>query len=183
MTIEVRRSEATDRRAILDLMDSARGIGLSPTEQAERGFVQGVMDEATLIRLEPGPGVFIAEEDGTFAGFAMTAEPHVASDGPPRLALEAARAAVGNQRLFMYGPAAVEPRFQGRGVLTVLLSTLSAQLCDRFDFGVAFVEHANRKSLAVHRHYAMTEVPGFSVEARQYHVFTFAPAQFATLGH
>ncbi|MFF3568999.1 GNAT family N-acetyltransferase [Nocardia jiangxiensis] len=179
MTIRVRRSGPDDRAAILRLMAAARGDGLSPDERAERGFVQGTMDEAVLARFEAGTGVFLAEEGDRLAGFAMTSGAVDPPDGPPRRTLEAARAAVGDQRIFLYGPAAVDPSFQGRGVLSLLLRELGAQLRDRFDLGVAFVEDANRKSLAVHRHYGMTEVPGFSVGERRYHVFTFEPAQFA----
>lgn len=179
MTIEVRRSGPDDRAAILRLMEASRGDGLSPQERAERGFVQGTMDRDVLARFEAGTGVFLAEEGDRLAGFAMTSEALDPPDGPPRRTAEAARAAVGDRRLFLYGPAAVDPRFQGRGVLTLLLRGLCEQLRDRFDLGVAFVEDANRKSLAVHRHYGMNEVPGFSLGERRYHVFTFAPAQFA----
>jgi GNAT superfamily N-acetyltransferase len=180
MTIGVRRSEQNDRAAILRLMAAARGDGLSPQERAERGFVQGTMDEAVLARFEAGTGVFLAEEDGRLAGFAMTSDTVAVPDGPPRRAVEAARAVVGDRRIFLYGPAAVDPDFQGRGVLSLLLRYLSEQLGDRFDLGVAFVEDANRKSLAVHRHYGMSEVPGFSIGERAYHVFTFEPAQFTS---
>jgi ribosomal protein S18 acetylase RimI-like enzyme len=142
-------------------------------------FAQGTMDETILARLELGPGVFVAERDGTLAGFVMTSEPAAVHEGPPKLALDAARAAVGERRLVMYGPGAVDPNFQGRGVVTSLLRTVSAQLRDQFDIGVLFIEDANRKSLAVHRHYGMTEVPGFTVSARDYHVFAFDLAGFS----
>jgi GNAT superfamily N-acetyltransferase len=174
MAIEVRRSGPADRAAILRLIDAARGTELSASERAERGFVQGAWDETALAQYESGPGVFVAvDQDGALAGFAMTAEPETAHDGPPKLAVDAARAALGEQRLLMYGPVAVDPSFQGRGVLTSLLSAAIAHLRDTFDIGVLFVEDANQKSLAVHRHYGMTEVPGFTVGARDYHVFTF----------
>ena len=179
MTIEVRRSGPADRAAILRLIEAARGIELSASERAERGFVQGTWDETVLARYESGPGVFVAvERDGTLAGFAMTSGPETAHDGPPKLALDAARTALGEQRLLMYGPVAVDPSFQGRGVLTSLLSAVIAHLHDEFDIGVLFVEDANQKSLAVHRHYGMAEVPGFTVLARDYHVFTFDLASF-----
>ncbi|NKS78063.1 hypothetical protein GS539_19865 [Rhodococcus hoagii] len=45
MTITVRRSGPQDREAILALMAASRGDGLSAEERAERGFVQGRMDE------------------------------------------------------------------------------------------------------------------------------------------
>jgi GNAT superfamily N-acetyltransferase len=179
MTIEVRRSDADDRAAILNLMEQARGTGLSDEERAQRGFVQGVMDEAALIGFESGTGIFVAVEDGRLAGFAMTAHPSTVQEGPPLLAVQSAQSTAGDQRLFMYGPAAVDPGFQGRGVLTSLLRALSAALRADFDLGVAFVEEANHRSLQVHRHYGMVEVPGFSFQGRNYHVFTFDPAELA----
>jgi hypothetical protein len=103
--------------------------------------------------------------------------------GPSKLSLEAVRSANADhpeQRLFLCGPLAVDPRFQGRGVLTMLLASLNRDLGGRFDLAVAFVEDANKKSLAVHRHYGMTEIPGFWYEGREYHVFTYSPDLFAT---
>lgn len=173
----MRRSGPQDREAILALMAASRGDGLSAQERAERGFVQGRMDADVLTRFQEGTGVFIAEETGRLAGFAMTSEPGAVASGPPRLALDAL--GDGDGRLFLYGPAAVDPGFQGRGVLTMLLTALSRELRDRFDLGVAFVEAANAKSLAVQRHYGMTEAATFVFDGRDYFVFTFDPAEFA----
>lgn len=179
MTIEVSRSSPDDRDSILGLMELARGADLSPEERAQRGFVQGVMDEAALARFEAGTGIFVAREEGHLAGFAMTSSPDAVQIGPPRLAVDAARAATVDKRLFMYGPAAVDPKFQGRGVLTSLLRGLSGSLRYEFDLGVAFVEDANRRSLEVHRHYGMVEIPGFTFDSRSYHVFTFDPVRLS----
>ncbi|NKR61831.1 GNAT family N-acetyltransferase [Rhodococcus hoagii] len=176
MTITVRRSGPQDREAILALMAASRGDGLSAEERAERGFVQGRMDEDVLTRFQQGTGVFVAE-DGVLAGFAMTSEPGAVTSGPPRLAVDAV--GEGRGRLFLYGPAAVDRDYQGRGVLTKLLAALSRALRDRFDLGVAFVEAANAKSLAVHRHYGMTEAATFVFDDRDYFVFTFSPDEFA----
>lgn len=180
MTITVRRSGPDDRPAILALLQAARGEGLSPAERAERGFVQGAMDDQVLTRFQEGTGVFVAEEDGALAGFAMTSLPGAVSSGPPKLAVDAVTdGAQAPGRPFLYGPAAVDPRFQGRGVLTAMLTALCRELRSEFDRGVAFVEAANEKSLAVHRHYGMTEAARFHHADRQYLVFTFDPTAFA----
>ncbi|NKS67293.1 hypothetical protein GS461_18210 [Rhodococcus hoagii] len=55
MTITVRRSGPQDREAILALMAASRGDGLSAEERAERGFVQGRMDEDVLTRFQQAP--------------------------------------------------------------------------------------------------------------------------------
>lgn len=180
MTIIVRRSGPDDRPAILALMRAARGEGLSAAERAERGFVQGAMDDQVLTRFQEGTSVFVAEEDGALAGFAMTSPPGAVSSGPPKLAVDAITGGTrAPRRPFLYGPTAVDPRFQGRGVLTAMLAALCRELRDEFDRGVAFVEAANEKSLAVHRHYGMTEAARFHHADREYLVFTFDPAAFA----
>lgn len=183
MTINVRRSRPEDHAAILSLMDAARGAGLSDEERARRGFVQGNLTGELLDRFEEGPGVFVADAAGELAGFAITSEP---SRLPPHHPAAAAVAAVigaadGRDlgRLFLYGPVAVDERFQGRGVLTRLLTALSRALADDFDLAVAFVETANERSLAVHRHYGMTEAARFEAAGRACVAFTFSPAAFA----
>jgi GNAT superfamily N-acetyltransferase len=183
MTISVRRSRPEDHSAILSLMDKSRGVGLSDEERARRGFVQGSLTEELLSRFEDGPGVFVADAAGELAGFAVTSEP---GRLPPQHPASAAVAAVNEAadgrdlgRLFLYGPVAVDERFQGRGVLTRLLTTLSRALADDYDLAVAFVETANERSLAVHRHYGMTEAAPFETGGRTYVAFTFSPAAFA----
>jgi RimJ/RimL family protein N-acetyltransferase len=179
MTISVRRSGPADRPAILALMDAARGDGLSASEKAERGFVQGTLDERLLARFQENLGVFVAEDGDALAGFAMTTEPGTVTGGPPKRTADTARERLpASTRFFLYGPTAVDPRFHGRGVLTLLLSALSRELADRFDRGVAFVEAANEKSLAVHRHYGMSEIGRFDHNDRDYRVFAFDPADF-----
>ncbi|MDV8009827.1 GNAT family N-acetyltransferase [Rhodococcus sp. IEGM 1241] len=180
MTITVRRSGTTDLGAILALMQEARGEGLSHEEKAERGFVQGRMDEAMLAGLQEGSGVFVAEEDGSFAGFAVTSSPVLFTSGPAKETVDAVSAlAPDDSRFFLYGPVAVDRRFQGRGVMTALLKSLCRDLVDDYDLGSAFVEVTNAKSLAVHRHYGMTEAAHFTIDDREYAVFTFEPSAFA----
>jgi L-amino acid N-acyltransferase YncA len=180
VTVRTRVSGPADRTAILALLAAARGDELSEAERAERGFVQGRMDAALLARFQEGTGVFVAEEDGVLAGFAMTSEPGTVTAGPPGRTADLARQHLGaSVSLFLYGPAAVDGRFQGRGILSRLLGELSRALGDRFDRGVAFVETANAKSLAVHRHYGMTELARFVYDGRDYVVLAFAPADFA----
>lgn len=180
MAIDVRRSGASDRPAILELLTGARGDDLTSAERAEHGFVQGRMDDEMLARFQDGTGVFVAEEASQLTGVAVTFEPEAVATGPPKQAADAARTALGqHSRFFLYGPAAVASGFQQRGVLSALLTTLSRSLTDGFDVGVAFVEAENEKSLAVHRHYGMTELTSFEYNNRDYRVFSFSPGEFA----
>ncbi|MGW4519286.1 hypothetical protein ACWEO4_47335 [Streptomyces sp. NPDC004393] len=90
MTISVRRSGPSDRQAVLDLLERARGTGLSALERAEQGFIQGRWDAVKVAELELGTGIFLAEEDGALAGFVVTASgSEVVDEGPPRLTMDA----------------------------------------------------------------------------------------------
>lgn len=164
-------------------MEKARGEGLSDEERGRRGFVQGNLTAELLDRFQEGPGVFVADASGELAGFAITSEPGWLPPHHPAAAAVAAvtKAADGRDlgRLFLYGPVAVDERFQGRGVLTQLLTTLSRALADDFDLAVAFVEMTNERSLAVHRHYKMAEAAHFETNGRTYAAFTFSPATLA----
>ena len=55
MAIGVRRSGPADRAGILAMMVAARGDGWTAEERAERGFVQGRMDDGVLARFEVDP--------------------------------------------------------------------------------------------------------------------------------
>ncbi|MEU3983396.1 GNAT family N-acetyltransferase [Streptomyces sp. NPDC026672] len=182
MTIDVRRSRPDDHPAILSLMDRARGEGLNDEERARRGFVQGSMSGELLDRFARDPGIFVADEAGELAGFAMTSEPGLLPpEHPASAAVRAVTATTEGHdpgRLFLYGPVAVDERFQGRGVLTKLLTGLSHALESTYDLGVAFVETTNERSLTVHRHYGMTETPPFDTVGRTYVAFSFPPAAF-----
>ena len=68
-----------------------------------------------------------------------------------------------------------------RVLLRMLLATIGRELADRFDQGVLFVERANEKSLAVHRHLGMTATGEFSFAGRRYVVLSFDPAVASTL--
>jgi MFS family permease len=181
-TFTVRRSVPSDREAILGLMSAARGDARSDAERSEQGFVQGLMDEPILKRLETGPGIFVAEEaeSGRLAGFAMTCQPHAVAHNPPAArAVEAAAERRPDARRFVYGPTAVDPVFRGQGVLTMLLLHLCQELGHSYEEGVAFVDHANGKSLAIHTHYGMTALPPFVLGGHTYTPFVFAPDLFA----
>lgn len=182
MTINVRRSRPEDHAAIQSLMDKARGLGLSDEERARRGFVQGNLTDELLNRFQDGSGIFVADAAGELAGFAITSEPGwLPPQHPAAVAVAAVTEAADGRdlgRLFLYGPVAVDERFQGRGVLTQLLTALSRALKDDFDLAVAFVETINERSLAVHRHYEMDEAAHFEVGGRAYVAFTFSPAAF-----
>ena len=186
MSITLDRSNADDRPAILRLMDEARGEHLNEKERAQQGFVQGQMDESSLAHFQAGPGVFVARDGPTLAGFCMTSTANIAGSG---LAIETAKAAakavpeIATDKLFLYGPVAIDRRYQGQGLLTKLLVHVCIELRTQFELGALFVERANQKSLAVHRHYPMDEIATFEFKERFYVVFTFSPATIVNHYH
>lgn len=175
--ITISRSGPSDRPAILALLAEARGDDLSTEERAERGFVQGRMDEQILADFQAATGVFAAWDGDRLVGVAATSLPSMPHEGPPAAMVRALRTVLPAEvqaKLFLYGPVAVDRTYQGRGILTQLLLQVCTELHD-FTLGAAFVESVNRKSMAVHRHYSMNEITGFTVNGRSYVVFTFAP--------
>lgn len=178
MPITIDRSNADDRHAILKLMDASRGEHLNDEARARQGFVQGRMDEALLARFQAELGVFVIRDGPVLAGFAMASRAIAAGN---ELAAETAEIAVqatgvSLDRIYLHGPVAIDRRYQGQGLLTRLLRRVCGELRDQFEVGTLFVEYANHRSLAIHRHYPMDEVAGFESNHRRYAIFTFSPA-------
>lgn len=178
MSVILSRATVGDHPAILKLMSEARGEHLSEAQRAQQGFVQGQMDESSLVRIQAGPGVFVARDGSTLAGFAMTSTASVTGSG---LAVETAKAAAQAapelplDKMFLYGPVVVARRYQGQGLLTRLLLHVCIEQQTKFSLGALFVDRANQKSLAIHQHYPMAQPASFEFKQRSYTVFTFSP--------
>jgi GNAT superfamily N-acetyltransferase len=174
------QSGPADRPDILNLISEARGDDLTDEERAQQGFIQGHFDESLLERFQNDIGVFIARDDTNVAGFAMASRPGIVSGGPPAKTIDAVQKAlpdVSEEELFLYGPAAVARQYQGQDILTKLLTHICSVLREQFSVGAAFVEEANQRSLAIHRHYPMSETTSFTFKDRPYAVFTFSPEE------
>lgn len=179
MSIIIDRSSAEDRTAILALMDKAHGKHLTDEERAQQGFIQGQMDEPTLARIQLGTGVFVVRDGSTLAGFAMTSTARIAAkNGLVVEMVKTVTQAVPEwqlDKIFLYGPVAVDRRYQGQGLLTRLLIYVCTAFREQFALGALFVDNANQKSLAIHRHYPMDERANFEFKNRSYVIFTFSP--------
>ncbi|EWM10898.1 GNAT family N-acetyltransferase [Kutzneria sp. 744] len=180
MGFAVRKATYQDMPAIAALLAQARGDGLDPAERAARGFIQGHLSDRILLNFIDGTGVFVAvhtDEHGErkVAGAALTSDPAALAggDGPPARTIATATTS-GLTDFVLYGPVAVDPRFQGRGVVRLLIDAVQKSLSPDYSEAVLFVETANEKSLAVHRHLGMREVGAFEVGGRDYVVFAFA---------
>lgn len=179
--IQINRSTVADGPAILRLLTEARGDDLSDQERARRGFVQGQMDAAMLTRFQGGTGIFVARDKSVLAGVCMTLAVGMVKSGLPTKAVEAALANepdCSREHMFLYGPVAVDRRYQGHGLLTRLLLHACTKLQEQFELGVVFVDNRNHKSLAIHRHYPMSEAAHFRFKGWPFTVFTFSPRKF-----
>jgi hypothetical protein len=180
MSITITQSGPADHPNILKLIREARGDDLTDNERAQQGFIQGNFDESLLERFQNDLGIFIARDETNLAGFAMASRPGIVSGGPPAKTINAVLKSlpdIQKEQLFLYGPAAVARQYRGEGILTKLLTNICAILKNRFTQGAAFVERANQKSLAIHRHYPMSETTSFTFKDRPFAVFTFSPKE------
>ena len=177
-TMQITLSTAQDRPAMLALFAEAQGSDLSEEERSRTGFVQGRMDETVLARFQADLGVYVARDGSVLAGLWAVSTPAPGMQGPPAEMIKAVQHALPEMPLatmFMSGPIAVARHYQGQGIMSMLLHRLCEDLRGRYALGVSFVEAANHKSLAVHRHYGMQEVTTFLFAGRQYLVFAFRP--------
>lgn len=178
MTVSVRRMEDDDLDWARDLLNRFHGERMTPQERAEHGFVQGEWSTAKIAGLTSGTGGFVAEVDGSRAGLALTSAPGAAPGGGPAGELgRLATAAYGGSGYFLYGPVVVDDAYRRRGVLRALFDHLRQFLAGRFEVGVAFVEDANRVSLAAHRRLGFTEFDRYTVAGREYHALSFRTAE------
>ncbi|MGP9436956.1 hypothetical protein ACT3RR_16135 [Ewingella sp. AOP8-B2-18] len=179
--MEIIKSGHADVQEILHILSESKGENLSSEQRANEGFTQGNMDESLLKTFQDGVGVFVCKEqvDGqpVIAGVAMTSLGKLAKHGVAQATYNAvvSNGKVPADQIFLYGPVSVRREFRGKGILTQLLVHICETLQHRFALGVAFVDKENQKSLAIHRHYPMTEFDTISMNRREYVIFTFEP--------
>ena len=175
-SIEIRRMLESDKPKVLDLIAEARGDALSPEERAERGFIQGTVNEGLLDAALAGPGIYLAVSGDEVAGFVMSWGPEQIGE-QNRVGTESLRLAAEafpGSRVFMSGPVAISERFQGQGLYRKMASARDAALAGDFQCAVQFVDTANVKSLNVHRHMGMTELEQFEANGSQFVPFAYA---------
>lgn len=172
-TVTIRPLEPGDHRWLLDLIDANRADRLTAAQRAEQGFVQGVWSETALQRLSTGPGMLLAEVDGSRAGAALSSPPGGVLDGPAGRTNELARAAFGPDGYFLYGPVVIDRAFRRRGLLRALSTALLARAAARYPVAVAFVQQDNQASLAAHRVLGWHDLDTFTLDdAREFVVLS-----------
>lgn len=172
------KTTAADLDSILELLNGAKGEGLSAEERAKSGFVQGRMDAEIVTAFQGDLGVYAVKEKDNLLAVAFASRVGITEKGPIVLAAQQVLQKTDTLKatdIFQYGPVVVDPKNKGKGLLTDLL----LHLCDLFykDFkkGLAFVEEANTLSMNIHTHYFGEPFDTFMFQDRKYYTFLFDP--------
>lgn len=172
MGLTVRQVDEGDFDWILDLLARNQRQAVSPQARERQGFVQGTFSVEALRERLHGPGMVIAELDGERAGVLLSSAPEAHASGPPGRTLQVARDLLGNDSLFLYGPAVVDQRFRSQGVLGALASDLFARIAHSYTTAIAFIESTNSVSRTVHQRLGWTEIGSFDLADRAYLVLS-----------
>jgi len=165
---------------MIDLIDRNRAEAIPAEERGTRGFVQGHWNVDVLDQLSTAPGIFLAEVDGSPAGFAVTSAAGAIPTGPAGRTNELAAAAFPKTAFFLYGPVVVEDTFRRRGVLQALVSHLGQQLNDLYAAVIAFVEVSNQASMAAHTRVGFETFACFEHDGRSFQALSLALAESVT---
>jgi GNAT superfamily N-acetyltransferase len=168
VSVTVRRASPADFAWVIDLIDRNRAEAIPAEERGTRGFVQGQWDADVLERLSSGPGIFIADVDGSSAGFAVTSAAGAIPSGPAGRTNELAEAAFPEGSFFLYGPVVVDDAFRRRGLLQSLVSHLRQARGDRYAAAIAFVKESNQASMAAHARVGFEPFASFENEGRRF---------------
>lgn len=176
-TITIRELQPSDAEWAAELYAANQRARIPESARANRGFVQGQGSPESIIARISKPGSWVAEVDGTRAGFALSSYIDAFRHGAPGQTAAVAMEKLPGKQLFLYGPAAVDDRFRRRGVLSALVDKVLAETAGRFDAAIAFVETSNVVSMKVHEHLGFTRVGTFTVDSRDYIVYQHPTAQ------
>lgn len=143
------------------------------TEEQRRtgGFVQGKLDADMIAGRIDGPASVVTLINGRGVGAILTASADEYTQGPPALAVAAAKEA-GLSDFYLYGPGVVAKEYRGQGILRALKdeSIRRAAETGKYRWAVGFVEHANQPSMIAHEKTGWQSVATFSFKDRNYDV-------------
>nr|WP_162933246.1 hypothetical protein [Corynebacterium lactis] len=171
-SLEVRRLTAADTDWAAAIFAANARDNLTEEQQRTGGFVQGRIDADMISGRVAGPASVVALADGVGVGVVLTAGADEYKQGPPGLAVEAAREA-GLTDFFLYGPGVVDAGHRGRGVLRAMkdeVIRLAASEEAGYRWAVGFVEHTNEASMAAHAKTGWQSVATFEFKGRPYDV-------------
>lgn len=167
-TLEIRRLTEADTDWAAAIFAANARDNLTVEQQRSGGFVQGRIDAAMIAGRVAGPASVVALADGVGIGVVLTAGADEFRQGPPGLAVEAAREA-GLTDFFLYGPGVVDAGHRGQGVLRAMKDEV-IRLATGYRWAVGFVEHTNAASMAAHEKTGWQSAATFDFKGRPYEV-------------
>ena len=178
--MEISRATPGDYAGILRLQAANYSENLTARER-EGGFLSAEFTPAQVAAMAQDPGILVARESAAVVGYLCA---HRADLTPLPPVVEAmlrccrtarcGNRALGETRLFVYGPVCIAREQRGAGVLRALYRALLAQVAGRFDHGVTLVAAENEHSLRAHTlGLGMQDVARFEHADRRYHLLAF----------
>jgi len=152
------------------------------TEAARKnGFVTTAFSEAQISELMSRQGIFVAEDNGVIAGYAMAAAWDFWSQWPifpymvSRLgALTFKGGPVLPETSFQYGPVCISSERRGTGLFPLLFEEMRREFSTRYPIGVTFINRINERSLAAHmRKLDLSLIDEFEFSGRNYYSLAF----------
>lgn len=169
-----------DIPGILSLQENNLYENLSGIER-KLGFVTTPFSDGQLLDLLAQRGVFVAEEKGKIAGYALAADWDFFAQWPifPYMASRLSTLtflgdAVHPVKSFQYGPVCIEPSLRGTGLFPRLFEEMRLEFSSRFPVGITFINRINERSYAAHtRKLGMTVIDEFEFNGRNYYGLAF----------
>jgi len=145
------------------------------------GFVTTAFSEAQITKLMSQQGIFVAEEHGGVAGYAMAGAWDFFSQWPifpymvSRLgSLTFKGGAVPADKSFQYGPVCIGASHRGTGLFPLLFEEMRREFVSRYPIGVTFINRINERSIAAHRRkLGLSLIDEFEFSGRNYYGLAF----------
>jgi hypothetical protein len=175
-----RLGQNRDINGILMLQKANLHDNLSVDER-KRGFVTTPFLEEQLKELLAQRGIFVAEERGEIAGYAMAGSwdffakwpifPHMVSRLGSLVFLDKPLLP---RQSFQYGPICIDSSRRGTGLFPELFEEMRLEFSSRYPVGVTFINRINVHSYMAHtRKLGLTVIDEFEFSGRNYYGLAF----------
>ncbi len=179
--MNIRRATPGDYSGIFELAAACYEQNLSPAERRQ-GFLSAQFTSRQIADMAEDLGIIVASEEERVVGFACASR--FDGEGQPPIVktmiaeferIHFRGRPLQEYRLFLYGPACLDPAYRGRGLLRRLYREINRGVAGKYDVGSAFVSEDNPHSLKAHVDgLGMSDVGRFAHDGRDYHILAFA---------
>jgi hypothetical protein len=178
--MEYRIADTDDIAGVINLQMQYLYVNLSEEERA-KGFVTTPFNEDQLRAIIEKRGLFIADDNGRIAGYAMAADWGYFLQWPifchmtglfPDLKFGNIRITVKNS--FQYGPVCIHELYRGSGVFQELFNKMRHEMSAQYPVGLTFINKINTVSFNAHtRKTGSTVIGEFRFNNNEYHILAF----------